>query len=384
MTRLMEVEIFLPPWVVLPVFFGLLILSGKLIDLFSQRYLRRWAAHTAFKTDDLFLQSLIWSIHLWLVLIGLYVTVNAFELPARLVHFASQATFIGFVLTLIYLGSRFLILLIREYGSQYEPIRASTGLLENLTRAVVLLSGLMVILDSLDVSIAPLLTTLGIGSLAVALALQDTLANFFAGLYLLADRPIQVGDYIRLDTGDEGYVERIGWRSARIRTLLNNIVIIPNQKLSQSTITNYCLPDSCISLRMKIGVSYDSDPQLVERFLVDVAQEAVGSVEGLLGEPAPFARFIPGFSDFSLDFTLACQVRQFADQYHVQHELHKRIFERFKQEGIEIPFPIRTVYLKGITPASVTGQDGVKAVGSLDGSPDGQGERLIGERRPDG
>ncbi|MBI2877327.1 MAG: mechanosensitive ion channel family protein [Candidatus Tectomicrobia bacterium] len=361
MTRLMEIEIPLPPWIVLPAFFALLVILGKIIDLFSQRYLRQWAARTAFKTDDLFLQSLIWSMHLWLVLIGLYVTANALELPDKLVHFANQAAFIGFVLTLIYLGSRFLVLFIHEYGSQYEPIRASTGLLENLTRAVIILLGLMIILDSLGVSIAPLLTTLGIGSLAVALALQDTLANFFAGLYLLVDRPIQVGDYIKLDTGDEGYVERIGWRCARIRTLPNNIVIIPNQKLSQSVITNYYLPEPRMSLLLKVGVSYDSDPQQVEQLLLEVVQEAVGQVDGLLGEPAPFVRFIPGFSDFSLDFTLICQVRQFVDQYSVQHELRKRIFKRFRQEGIEIPFPIRTIYLKENDRSRVVNHDASRA-----------------------
>lgn len=349
MTKLLGIETSLPPWAVLPAFFALLVISGKIIDLFSRRYLQRWAARAGFKPDDPFIQSLIWSMHLWLVLIGFYVAVNALELPPNIVHFANQAAFIGLVLTLTHLGSRFLILLIREYGSQYEPLRASMGLMENLTRAVILLLGLMIILDSLNVSITPLLTTLGIGSLAVALALQDTLANFFAGLYLLVDRPIQVGDYIRLDSGDEGYVDRIGWRSARIQTLTHNIVIIPNQKLSQSIITNYYLPEPSMSLRLQIGVSYDSDPRQVERTLVEVAQEAMGQVEGLLEEPAPFVRFIPGFSDFSLDFTLTCQVSQFSDQYYVQHELRKRIFERFKKEGIEIPFPVRTVYLKEST-----------------------------------
>ena len=99
--------------------------------------------------------------------------------------------------------------------------------------------GLLVTLDSLNISITPLLTTLGIGGLAVALAFKDTLANFFAGLYVLADRPIRVGDLVKIEGGPEGYVESIGWRSTRIRTLANNIAILPNSKVSESMITNY-------------------------------------------------------------------------------------------------------------------------------------------------
>ncbi|HAS18360.1 MAG TPA: mechanosensitive ion channel family protein, partial [Nitrospiraceae bacterium] len=93
-------------------------------------------------------------------------------------------------------------------------------------------------------------------------------------------------------------------------------------------------------------VSYSSDPERVERILVEEAKKAVGDIQGLLGDPEPFVRFIPGFGESSLDFTLICQVREFVDQYVAQHELRKRIFRRFKQEGIEIPFPHRTVYLR--------------------------------------
>jgi small-conductance mechanosensitive channel len=123
-------------------------------------------------------------------------------------------------------------------------------------------------------------------------------------------------------------------------------VVIPNSKLSQSVVTNYYLPEKKMSLLMPIGVSYSSDPEKVEKILVDEARKAVGEVQGLLGDPEPFVRFIPGFGESSLDFTLICQVNEFVDQYLAQHELRKRIFKRFREEGIEIPFPHRTVYLR--------------------------------------
>ena len=170
---------------------------------------------------------------------------------------------------------------------------------------------------------------------AVAIALQDTLGNFFAGLYINADRPIRIGDYIRLENGQEGYVDKIGWRSSHIRALQNNTIVVPNSKLAQTIITNFHLPEKPMALLIPVSFSYDVDPQRVEEILVGEAKKAVGEVEGLLGHPEPFIRFIPGFGDVSLGFTLICQVREFVDQYWVQHELRKRILKRFEKEGMQ-------------------------------------------------
>jgi small-conductance mechanosensitive channel len=149
-----------------------------------------------------------------------------------------------------------------------------------------------------------------------------------------------------LDSGEEGYVTDISWRSTAIRALQNNLIIIPNAKLAHAIVTNYHLPEKRMSLLIPISVSYDNDPAEVERILVEEAVKGTKEIPGLLAEPAPFVRFIPGFGDSSLDFTLICQVTEFVDQYLAQHELRKRIFCRFRESGIEIPFPHRTVYLK--------------------------------------
>jgi small-conductance mechanosensitive channel len=201
----------------------------------------------------------------------------------------------------------------------------------------------------MGISVTPLITALGVGGLAVALALQDTLANLFAGIHILVEKSIRVGDFIKIETGEQGYVDDITWRTTRIRMIPNNIVVIPNNKLSQSIITNFYLPEKVMSLLIPIGVSYSSDPEHVEKVLIEEAKSAIGEVPGLLGRPEatdPFVRFMPGFGDSSLDFTLICKVAEFVDQYPVQHELRKRIFKRFKAEGIEIPFPHRTVYFR--------------------------------------
>jgi small-conductance mechanosensitive channel len=175
--------------------------------------------------------------------------------------------------------------------------------------------------------------------------LQDTLSNFFAGVYLRLDNPVRVGDYIKLESGEEGFVIEQGWSSARIRTLPNNVVVVPNAKLASTIVTNYSLPEPQMSLLISVGVSYQSDPEQVEQILVEEATSAAGHVEGLLALPPPFVRFIPGFGDSSLNFTLICRVATFVDQYLVQHELRKRIFARFQREGISIPFPQRDVHV---------------------------------------
>jgi small-conductance mechanosensitive channel len=134
--------------------------------------------------------------------------------------------------------------------------------------------------------------------------------------------------------------------------LANNLIIIPNSKLAQANITNFHLPEKRMSLLIPVGVSYECDPDYIEQVLTDEASRAAAVIPGLLSDPPPFVRFIPGFGDSSLNFTLIVQVSEFVDQYLVQHELRKRIFKRFRAEGIEIPFPIRTVYLKAAAAAA--------------------------------
>src|SRR5437899_1715608 len=215
-----------------------------------------------------------------------------------------------------------------------------TGLFRTSVRLVVLVVGGLVLLSSLGIAITPILTALGVGGLAVALALQDTLSNLFAGVHLLADKPIRVGDYVRLSAENvEGHVVDVGWRSTRLRMLQNNVVVVPNKRVAESIITNYDLGETRMAVLIRVRVDYDADAELVERLLVDEATRAVGQVDGLLAEPPPSARLIPGFGDYALEFTLACQVRSFVDQFSVQHELRKRVLKRLRAERIRIPLP---------------------------------------------
>jgi small-conductance mechanosensitive channel len=181
--------------------------------------------------------------------------------------------------------------------------------------------------------------------------LQETLSNLFAGLYLLADRPVSPGDYIKLDSGQEGYVIQISWRSTRMRTQANNVVFVPNSTMAKAVITNYSMPELRVSVTIPVRVAYGSDPRLVEKVLLDVTREAAQEgFPGLLLDPPPSVTLSPGFGESSLDFSLNLNVQRFEDQVPVQSELRKRILARFAAQGIIVPFPTRTV---GLDPATL-------------------------------
>ncbi len=310
------------------------------------KLLHRWAEKTTTKLDDIIIGSLKTPSLYWCLAIGLYIGVDVSELPKRYSFYFNKVIHIVVILSITIATANLVGKIFRNYVQKLDLPIPTTGLAYGLLRGTILVIGLLIILSSLGISITPLITALGVGGLAVALALQDTLANLFAGIHILMEKSIRVGDFIKLETGQEGYVEDITWRTTRVRMLPNNIVVIPNNKLAKSVVTNYYLPEKRMSLLIPVGVSYASDPVRVEKILVEEAKKAVGEIPGLLGDPEPFVRFIPGFGESSLDFTLICQVSEFVDQYLAQHELRKRIFKRFKEEGIEIPFPHRTVYLR--------------------------------------
>jgi len=292
-----------------------------------------------------FIFSLLESLPLPLLLLAtLYTSLELLPLPRTMERMGSKLTLALVIIVIFYFPAKVLILFLRRMGRRDPGLKQVAEPAAFIVRALFAVLALVIILENLGISLTGVWTTLGVGSVAVALALQETLSNFFAGLYLLADRPVASGDYIKLDSGQEGYVVRIGWRSAALRTLSNNLVVIPNSTLAKAVVTNYSMPEKRMFYSLPVSVAYGTDPKWVEQILVEIAQEAVREgVEGLLEEPAPSVSLIPGFGDSSLDFSLSVQIRQFTDQFTIQSELRKRILERFDREKIEMPFPTRTV-----------------------------------------
>ncbi|MDD4894133.1 MAG: mechanosensitive ion channel family protein, partial [Candidatus Omnitrophica bacterium] len=192
------------------------------------------------------------------------------------------------------------------------------------------------------ISITPILATLGVGGLAVALGLQDTLSNLFAGFHIIASRQIKIGDYVKLDSGEEGYITDITWRTTKIRMLPNNVVLVPNEKLTKAIVTNYYLPDKEMAVLVNLGVHYKSNLKMVEKITCEVGKQIMQEVSGGVPEFEPFVRY-GAFGDFSINLTVILRAREFTDQYLIKHEFIKRLHERYAQEGIIIPYPIRAI-----------------------------------------
>lgn len=342
---------FTQDWHIWAVPLGILVavmLIGWVTLRFLFRTLEDWTQRSTSDLDNLVVRALRGPFLLWVIILGLHLATQASQLPPRGTELVGKALLVLWIVSITFVASNLAGSLIKFYGSRVASALPVTTLTQSLAKLAVATIGVLVLLDTLHVSVTPILTALGVGGLAVALALQDTLSNLFAGFYVSVAGQVRVGDYVKLETGDEGYVTDISWRSTALRALGNNLIVVPNAKLAQVIVTNYHLPEKRMSLLVQVGVSYDCDPEAVEQILIEEAVAGAHDIDGLLADPAPFVRFIPGFGDSSIDFTLICQVAEFVDQFAVQHELRKRIFRRFRTEGIEIPFPIRTVHMKAV------------------------------------
>ena len=312
------------------------------------RVLRPWVARSQTPTAQIVADALRRGpFMIWVLILGTHLAMQSSELPPKATMWIGRALLVLWILSLTSISARLAGDVIRLHGNGIPGALPVTTLSQTLAQLAVVLLGILVLLNLLGISITPILTALGVGGLAVALALQDTLSNLFAGFYIAVARQIRLGDYIRLNTGEEGYVTDIGWRSTTVKGLSNNMVIVPNSKLGQAIVTNFYLPDKRVSVSLQVNVSRESDEQLVERVLLEEAQAAAREVSGMLADPAPSVSFDPGFGDWALSFTVGFSVEEFTNQYSVRPELRKRILKRLRQEKIEMPFPTRTVYVHG-------------------------------------
>jgi len=345
MTEILGIRIPLNPWVLFP----LIVLAAAglayLADVIILWIIKRTINKTPTEVDDRIYQLMHRYLFPLLVVVGLWFIVDNAPLPPKVLESLDRLLKVAGLLLAMFFIAKGALLVLRNIEGGYEPLRNVKEPVELFTKIIFVVVGGMIILDNLGISLTPLLTTLGIGSLAVAIGLQDTLGNLFSGLYIKADRPIEVGHYVRLDSGEEGYIDRIGWRNTRIRMLRNNMIIVPNSKLVQSNITNFYLPNKELAVLVEAGVHYDSDLEKVETVTCDVAKKIMETVPGGVRSFQPFIRYHT-FSDSSINFTVILHGHEFADNIMIKHEFIKKLHERYKKEGIAIPFPSRTIHVE--------------------------------------
>jgi small-conductance mechanosensitive channel len=276
---------------------------------------------------------------LWCLAAAVEISLRFVELPPKVLGWADASIVVFVIVSLSLVGASVAVRAMARYGERQGMPFLVAGLTRTITRIVVLAIGAMSLLAYLNISITPMVTFLGVGGLAAALALQDTLANFFAGIHILAERPIFVGDLVRLESGQEGTVTDIGWRTTRVRTGSNDMVVVPNTKITSGILVNYSLPDRRAVVEVAVLAAHEADPEQVRR----IALEEAARVEGVLEEPAPVVLCDPGVLPTHLQFKLLVSVGNRAEQGRIQSEIRLRVLERFRAEGVPLPSDFRRI-----------------------------------------
>jgi small-conductance mechanosensitive channel len=317
---------------------GVAYLLGRFLNSIVIARLGRLAGRSRGDWDDIVIDEIRRRVP-WLALLGGgWLSLAYWTLGPYARSFVSDGIFAlgGLLVTLALgaMGSR----LVATYGPRHAPGVPVSGLTQNLVRLLILALGALVILNGLGVSITPMLTALGVGGLAVALALQEPLSNLFAGLFLSVAGQMRIGDFVKLDSGLEGYVVDVNWRATRIQMLSGNIIIVPNAKLSQAIVTietNHRPSERDVPVAIDVGVASARDLERLESLTLDVARDVMRRVPGGVPEFEPALRFRT-MARSRVDFRVTLRARAFGDQDVVRHEFVKRLHARYAQEGVTL------------------------------------------------
>lgn len=311
------------------------LIVGFLIKLISQRKLSYINEKIKLGLSSNTIASFSNICFFWILLLGIHI--SATTLPPKfhnLTNIVNKTLIILFILSLTWITYKFIINFIKSYFQEKAEFLSRVSIFEIIVKILIFFIGFILVLHTLNINITPFITSLGVAGLVIGLALKDTLSNFFAGLHILITKQIKPGDYISLEGGVEGYVEDITWRNTVIKQLQNNLVIIPNEKIVNSVVTNYFLPDKSLTVPVQVGVSYGSDLEKVEKITIEVAKEVMREVPGGVPEFEPRIRYHT-FGDLSINFTVVLKAQSYVDKFLIIHEFIKRLNKRYQQEGIQ-------------------------------------------------
>ena len=320
---------------------------AKLIVFVSRRYILKLTAKTKTRVDDLIVEKTNKPLSFILLLVGIRLALIPLVLKEKIASVINDVVSTLIIALITYIIIVIFGILIDVWGKGFAAKTKSRmddqliSLAHRFSRIAFAILGLTFILQVWDVQVAPLLASLGIAGLAIAFALKDTLGNIFGGISLIIDRTIGVGDIIKLDSGESGKVYDVGIRSTKIKTWDNEIIIIPNGKLSNSKIQNRSQPDPSIRINIEFGVDYGSYPERVKKVILDVVKK----IKNVEKEPEPKIWFME-MGDFALKFKLMFWVDDLSKKWPTHQEAMTKIYKALGKAKIGIPFPTRTVYIK--------------------------------------
>ncbi|MFQ6676689.1 MAG: mechanosensitive ion channel family protein [Fidelibacterota bacterium] len=321
------------------------IVAGLIFKRFFRNRFKKITSKTSWQGDDIIFMAIEKHVMYWFFLTAVYLSASSLQVINPFNVYAAKLSLSLLILSITLAISSMAIGLLNAWsvtqGSSFPP----TTIFTNLARGTIIAIGVMIILQSFGISITPILTALGVGGLAISLALKDTLSDFFAGLHILLSQKVRIGDFVELDSGEMGYVTNITWRNTSLKERTNNLITIPNAKLSNAITKNYDVIDPSYSVKISAGVAYDSDLDRVEKVILDVANGIIADLDMVKKDYEPIVRF-QQFGDSSINFTVYMRAGKYGDHHPIKHEFIKRLHKQFNEEGIEIPFPIRTIVQK--------------------------------------
>lgn len=334
------------------------IILAKVVKFFIVNVAPHLVSKTETTLDDEMIKAINGPLQVFVVALGVYMAFAALnDLPVII------SSNLGMVLTVVliyiaaYLVANIATALVNWYKNDIAPHTDSDlddALMPFLNKAVgviVFILATLMAISAMGIEITPLLATVGVGGIAVALAAQELLSNLFGAISILGDRPYKVGDRIQMDDGLSGDVTEIGLRSTRVKTVDGRIIVIPNADISKSMIINYSQPDPKMRYDIKVGISYDSDVEKASKILLEIAN----GTEGVLKEPVPKV-YVNDLGNFSVNLLMQVWMQDYKLNWEVPDRIYRETLKRFAAEKVDIPYPITSVIVDrpGISVEAIT------------------------------
>ena len=333
---------FLPTYGNALVIFAVWLCAGLLVDQFIASLIRNYAKKHSSKVGYAFAKSFHGLISWMAALIGFWIAFFKTPLPAKTNRDLSVYLKLATVIILTLFFARIVSHLVRVYANREDTNLPASSIFVNLARVCVLVTGFGIALAVLGISLTPIITALGVGGLAVGLALQPTLDNLFSGIQILASRQIIPEDYVRLETGEEGIVEDVTWRNTTIRRASGEVVIVPNSVLGKSSVINFSRNNQAYKLIIPTTVAYGSDPAKVELIALNIANRLMQSSPDAYKADEPTVRFTQT-DPSGITFNTVLPVMSYNDQWIIKSQFIEALQKAFEAEGIEGPHPVASV-----------------------------------------
>jgi len=328
--------------------FALFFICSELVVIVSRKYFMSLAEKTKTNVDDLIVKKTNRPISFIIILIGLKIALNTVyekEFLERI--FVSEIINTLLIIILAYLVIKVFDLLIDGWGKAFAQRTKSSmddqllALFHKFSKIVFFILAVLFVIQVWGIKVGPLLAGLGIGGIAIAFAMQSSLANIFGGISMILDKNIKTGDVIQLDASTKGTILDIGLRSTKIKTWDNEVIIVPNGKLSESTIQNFLQPDPTARVTIDFGVVYGTGHKKVKKIVLD----AIKKISEVLKEPESKVMFIE-MGDFALKFRAYLWVESFDLRWSTREKATCAIYDALNKAKIGIPFPTQTIYVK--------------------------------------